>query len=272
VSGQIFISYRREESRWSARIVRDRLCREFDPKQVFMDIDAIPLGEDFVELIENKVAECDVLIAVIGRNWLSCKDERGKRRLDNPLDFVRTEIASALKRRVRVIPILVDGAIMPLSQNLPDDLKPQARRNALIIGETSFDSDCERLAEAIREATEQRQREGAQAEQHEEEAKQRENKRLQIERREKERAETELQESQRLQGERLAKERQDDAEKLRALITAGLRRLDNSAPIMGLVGGGILTLVAIVSVRFMSAPAPTPKPTPVPSPTVLTTP
>src|SRR6201987_226869 len=86
MSGQIFISYRREESRWSARSLRDRLCGDFDPKQIFMDVDAIALGEDFVEVIETTVAKCDALIAVIGNSWLTSKDDHGNRRLDNPED------------------------------------------------------------------------------------------------------------------------------------------------------------------------------------------
>jgi hypothetical protein len=178
MSGQIFISYRREESRWSARSLRDRLCRDFDPKQIFMDIDAIALGEDFVEAIETTVAKCDVLIAVIGNNWLTSKDGHGSRRLDNPEDFVRMEVGTALKRKIRVIPVLVDGALMPQSTDLPEDLKPLVRRNALLITDTSFEGDCQRLAAAIRQvlertaaeererlATEQRQREGAEARQ-----------------------------------------------------------------------------------------------------------
>ena len=96
MSGQIFISYRREESRWSARSLHDRLAASFDPKQIFMDIDAIPLGEDFVKAIETTVAKCDALVAVIGANWLTSKDDQGDRRLDNPEDFVRMEIATAL--------------------------------------------------------------------------------------------------------------------------------------------------------------------------------
>jgi formylglycine-generating enzyme required for sulfatase activity len=164
MSGQIFISYRREETRWSARILHDRLCRAFDPKQIFMDIDAIALGEDFVEVIETKVAKCDVLIAVIGKNWLTSKDDQGHRRLDNPEDFVRMEVGAALKRKIRVIPVLVDGALIPRSTELPEDLKPLVRRNALLITDTSFEADCERLATAVRQvlekvAAEQRERE-----------------------------------------------------------------------------------------------------------------
>jgi hypothetical protein len=164
MSGQIFISYRREESRWSARSLRDRLCRDFDPKQIFIDIDAIALGEDFVEAIETTVAKCDVLIAVIGNNWLTTKDDYGNRRLDNSQDFVRMEIGAALKRKIRVIPVLVDGASMPRPTELPEDLRSLVRRNALSITDTSFDGDCQRLAAAIRlvfekAAAEQRQRE-----------------------------------------------------------------------------------------------------------------
>jgi hypothetical protein len=146
MTGQIFISYRREESRWSARSIPDRLCRDFDRKQIFMDIDAIALGEDFVEAIETTVGKCDVLIAVIGNNWLTSKDDHGDRRLENPEDFVRMEIGAALKRKIRVIPVLVDGALMPRSNDLPEDLKPLVRRNALQITDTSFDGDCQRLA------------------------------------------------------------------------------------------------------------------------------
>jgi len=138
-----------------------------------MDIDTIGLGEDFVKAIETTVAKCDVLIAVIGNNWVTSKDEHGERRLDNPEDFVRMEIGTALKREIRVIPVLVDGASMPRTAELPDDLKPLVRRNALPITDTSFDGDCQRLAAAIRlvlekaaaeeqerSATEQRQRGG----------------------------------------------------------------------------------------------------------------
>ena len=95
MSGQIFISYRREESRWSARSLCDRLTERFDRNQIFMDVDAIALGEDFLKAIEKRVGVCDVLIAVIGAQWLSATDEQGNRRLDNPDDFVRMEIATA---------------------------------------------------------------------------------------------------------------------------------------------------------------------------------
>ena len=88
-----------------------------------MDIDVIALDADYVKAIEKTVGECDVLIAVIGKDWATSCDQEGQRRLDNPEDFVRLEIATALKRNVRIIPVLVDGALMPRSSDLPDDLK-----------------------------------------------------------------------------------------------------------------------------------------------------
>jgi hypothetical protein len=154
MSGQIFISYRRDESRWSARSLYDRLAARFDRTHIFIDIDAIALGEDFLKAIENKVGECDVLIAIIGPLWMTSTDGQGGRRLDNPEDFVRMEIATALSRNIRVIPVLMDGALMPQSTDLPDDLKSLVRRNALQIGDTHFDDDCRRLVAAIEQVLE----------------------------------------------------------------------------------------------------------------------
>jgi tetratricopeptide (TPR) repeat protein len=213
MNGQIFISYRREESRWSARSLHDRLAASFDRKQIFMDIDAIALGEDFVKAIERTVAKCDVLIAVIGANWLTSKDDQGDRRLDNPEDFVRMEIATALRRDIRVIPVLVDGALVPRSAELPDDLKPLARRNALRISDTSFDGDCQRLVATIRQVLENA------ATEEQEHGKNRLNTERR-EREEKQRREAGGAEAQRRKGEHLLKEQQDkdqlDAEELEA--------------------------------------------------------
>jgi hypothetical protein len=112
MSGQIFISYRREDtSAWAGRLF-DRLVTRFGENQVFMDVDGVGIGKDFVEKIERRVGECDVLIAVIGAHWLTSTDSQGWR-LDNPEDFVRMEVATALRRNIRVIPVLVEGALMP---------------------------------------------------------------------------------------------------------------------------------------------------------------
>jgi TIR domain len=122
VSGQIFISYRRGDTSYPAAHLYERLSTRFAQHQIFMDIDNLEPGVDFVEAIERSVGACDVLIAVIGKRWLISSDEEGRRRLDNPQDFVRLEIATALKRGIRVIPVLVDDASMPRDNDLSDDL------------------------------------------------------------------------------------------------------------------------------------------------------
>ena len=164
MSGQIFISYRREDASSAAGRLYDRLSARFSQNQIFFDIDNIDLGIDFVKAIEESVASCDVLVAVIGRHWLVTSDEQGRRRLDNPEDYVRVEIGTALKRDIRVIPVLVEGALMPQSRELPDDLKLLARRNALNVSHDRFRLDADRLVGAVERAlekttAEQRERE-----------------------------------------------------------------------------------------------------------------
>jgi formylglycine-generating enzyme required for sulfatase activity len=143
--GRIFISYRRADSAGYAGRIYDRLAAHFGEDAVFMDVDTIEAGLDFVDVLQNAVQSCDVLIALVGRRWLGSKDAGGKRRLDNPEDFVRIEIAAALERDIRVIPVLVDGVSMPYSTELPDNLKSLARRNALQVDHHSFNADAQRL-------------------------------------------------------------------------------------------------------------------------------
>jgi len=142
--GRIFISYRREETAYPAGWLFDRLVDRFGG-QVFKDVDSIELGDDFVEVITNAVGSCDVLLALIGDQWLTIKDEDGQRRLDDPTDFVRLEIEAGLKRDVRVIPILVAGARMPRTADLPPSLAKLVRRQALELSPARFDFDTGRL-------------------------------------------------------------------------------------------------------------------------------
>jgi hypothetical protein len=109
-------------------------------------------GVDFVSYLESQVAVCDVFLAVIGPNWLDAKDENGNRRIENPEDFVSVEIAAALGRDIRVIPVLVDGARMPKAADLPDSLKPLVRRNAVEVRNVQFGRDAEALAKKVRDA------------------------------------------------------------------------------------------------------------------------
>src|SRR5579863_2817116 len=127
----IFISYRRDDSEGEAGRLYDDLVRVFGNDAVFMDVSGIHPGKDFRQAIEDNVAQCAVLLAVIGPVWASIIDATGVRRIDQLNDFVRLEIASALKRGVDVIPLLVHGARMPTPAQLPDDLQNLAYRNSL---------------------------------------------------------------------------------------------------------------------------------------------
>src|SRR5690348_8067166 len=147
--GGIFVSYRRQETSHLAGRLYDRLADRFGESQVFIDVDAIEPGVDFAEEIFRAVAACQVLLAIIGPAWLTAADERGGRRLDDPNDIVRLEIEAALARGVRVIPILVEGAVMPGQDDLPESLADLARRNALLIRHESFRYDAGRLVTAI---------------------------------------------------------------------------------------------------------------------------
>jgi predicted metalloprotease len=132
--------------------LHDRLAQTFGRNNLFMDVDHIPAGVDFVEYLHGQVAACDVFLAVIGPNWLDAKDDSGRRRFDNPDDFVTIEIAAALARNIRVIPVLVDGARTPKADRLPDSIKPLVRRNAVEVRNTHFGRDAEALANKVREA------------------------------------------------------------------------------------------------------------------------
>ena len=154
MSGQIFISYRRQDASYPAGRLYDNLHNRFPKNEIFMDVDSLKPGIDFVQTIEERVGACDVLVAVIGKHWLSAADEESRRRLDNPEDYVRVEVGTALKRGVRVIPVLVEGASMPQASQLPEDLKPLARRNALSVSHDRFRADSERLIDSVGEVLE----------------------------------------------------------------------------------------------------------------------
>ena len=141
----IFISYRRQDSQGSAGRLADTLKAQFAQSQIFRDIETIEPGVDFVEAIERALASCVVMLAVMGPRWLSATDKLGRRRLDDPNDYTRIEIAAALQRKVRVIPVLVDGAAMPDAEDLPDDLKTLARRQASELSDKRWDFDVRQL-------------------------------------------------------------------------------------------------------------------------------
>jgi hypothetical protein len=140
-SDGIFISYRRLDEPGFAGRLYDRLEARFSKEQVFRDVDSIELGVDFAEELERVLNQCAALITVIGKNWLTAIDPFGYHRLDDPDDLVRLEIEIALARDIRVIPILVDGARMPASIDLPPTLAPLTRRNGCEMSHARFGSD-----------------------------------------------------------------------------------------------------------------------------------
>jgi TIR domain len=175
--GRIFISYRRQETAYPAAWLYERVVARFGRDQVFKDVDSIVLGDDFAEVIAGAVGSCDVLLALMGDRWLTITDEDGRRRLDDPGDFVRLEIETALERNIRVIPVLFEGARLPRATDLPSSLAKLVRRQALELTPSRFDADIgkllsvldttlaeeqarrEQAARAAREAEEQARRE-----------------------------------------------------------------------------------------------------------------
>jgi hypothetical protein len=147
---KVFINYRRDDSAAYAGRVHDRLVPEFGRDRLFMDVAGIRPGADFVNVLGDEVAKCDVLLALIGPRWIDARDENGSRRLDSASDFVRIEIATALKRDIPVIPILLDGATIPSVQDLPRGLEGLVRRNGLDVRHASFHIDMDRLIAEIR--------------------------------------------------------------------------------------------------------------------------
>ncbi len=148
--GGIFVSYRRNDSQGEAGRLFDDLAKHFGEHAVFMDVAAIEAGRDFRKAIEEGVTKCGVLLVMIGPEWLDAKDEHGARRLNDPSDFVRIETASALKRDIPVIPVLVRGARMPSAEQLPEELKDLAYRNCIELTHARWRSDIQLLIEALR--------------------------------------------------------------------------------------------------------------------------
>jgi hypothetical protein len=127
----------------------DGLRSRFGEKSVFMDLDTLAPGVDFVERIQEAVGSCDVVLVLIGHDWLNMRNPDGVRRIDDPEDFVRLEVAAALERQATVVPVLVEGAQMPTSQELPDDIRRLARHNAIELSDARWHYDVNRLVDAV---------------------------------------------------------------------------------------------------------------------------
>lgn len=156
----IFISYRREDAEGQAGRLFDDLTAHFGEDAVFMDVAGIAPGRDFRRVIDEHVASCGVLLSVIGKGWLDAADESGRRRLDDPADFVRLETVSALNREIPVIPVLVHGARMPRPEQLPPDLAELAYRNGVEVTHARWESDVQVLIKALNPHVESLRKDG----------------------------------------------------------------------------------------------------------------
>ena len=145
----IFINYRREDSSGDAGRLCDRLSRTFSQDEMFIDVDDMKPGIDFAEQIDEEISKCAVVLAVIGPGWLDAKDEKGRRRLEQPRDHVRIELATALKRAIPVIPLLVNGTVLPSEDDLPEDLKALPKRHALELRHSRFAADSDAVIKAL---------------------------------------------------------------------------------------------------------------------------
>jgi hypothetical protein len=144
---RLFLSYRREDAGGQAGRLFDSLVTHYGHENVFMDIDTIAPGSDFVNVIDEALSKCDIALVMIGPHWLNAKTPNDQRRLDNPEDFVRIEIQTALMRDIRVVPLLVGGAVMPASGELPSDIDALARRHAFELSDRRWPQD---VAELVR--------------------------------------------------------------------------------------------------------------------------
>jgi Sulfatase-modifying factor enzyme 1/TIR domain len=148
---KILISYRREDSADVAGRIYDRLIQQFGQEAVFKDVDSIPFGVDFRIHLDAQVAKCEVFLAVIGRDWMKKRGSKGKSRLEDPGDFVRIEIESALKRQIPVIPVLVSGASIPPAERLPASLQDLPYRNGIPVRpDPDFHRDMDRLIDQLK--------------------------------------------------------------------------------------------------------------------------
>jgi hypothetical protein len=146
----IFISYRRDDTEGQAGRLFQDLREVFGAENVFMDVATIEPGVDFRRVIEKNTESCGVLLALVGRQWLTATDAAGRRRLDEPNDFVRLETAAALKRDIPLVPVLLQGARMPRPEELPEELRDFAFRNSVELSHARWESDVQILIAALR--------------------------------------------------------------------------------------------------------------------------
>lgn len=149
MAGGIFVSYRRDDTRQAAGRLADDLADHFGSPHIFRDIEGIDPGVEFAQALNQALETCAVMLVLIGPKWLDICDAQGRRRLDNPNDWIRQEIGTALRRGIRVVPVLIDGAALPDEASLSDELKPLVRRQALELADTRWRGDLQRLVDTL---------------------------------------------------------------------------------------------------------------------------
>ena len=145
----VFISYRRDDSAGYSGRLADALEKRLGKDNVFRDVEDIKPGEDFVKAIERNLQNASAFLVIMGKDWLTVKDNQGRRRLENPNDYVRIEIESALRLDGLIIPVLVEGAVMPKPEELPPSIAAIANRQAIEMTDSRWDEDIERLIETF---------------------------------------------------------------------------------------------------------------------------
>lgn len=149
VAKGVFVSYRRDDAAHITGRIHDALVARLGPARVFMDVDSVAPGEDFVKKIRDTIAASDVFLVIIGPGWLNARTGDGRRRIDLPGDFVRIEVSAALAQGLKIIPVLVDGASMPRAEDLPEDVAQLVRHNAVFLTHATFKRDMDALAAGV---------------------------------------------------------------------------------------------------------------------------
>jgi hypothetical protein len=149
---RIFISYRRSDSAGHAGRLYDYLKNYFGDERIFFDVDTIKPGTNFEQKLNDELDNSEAVLVLIGNQWLDSKDKEGNRRLDNPHDYVRFEVETAIGKNIIVIPILLQGTQMPSANVLPETLYDLSRRNAIRLNDDHWNSDCNFLAGILKNA------------------------------------------------------------------------------------------------------------------------
>jgi hypothetical protein len=153
----IFLVYRRADTGVITGRTFDRLCNAFEREQIFVDIDSIPVGCDFVDYLERAIKACRVMVVMMGNNWLGFDDSGGRRRIDLPLDYLRLELEMAIKHGVNLVPVLIDGASMPRRADLPESIGALADQAPIVLNNRSFGLDYPSLQNKLHELVGSRQ-------------------------------------------------------------------------------------------------------------------